>query len=924
MNYNFLEDKIKVFISSKCGVNNYDIIRLALKRLLEETGFIKAYVFEETVGSTSSARDEYLSKLEDSHVVLFLIDNQDEKFPEGVMKEFVHAEKIEKKAIYIFFNDPNKEKTSIQKKLVGYNGAKFKEVNNLKEFIDEGYKCIIEDIIGKYNQYCRNRLTSSVEHYEIQDSDKNINNKLDIGKFKYKECLLNEKKFNNLSKTLEYFTDIWKKNDDNKSFENSMDKFCYDFIKFLIGDLEYNKISFCNLENYLKQVYSEDIYNIILKRWEAIKAYYNGDNCNAIKILENVYKYTSEVDCSQWLIDDILIDKRNLEYKSMNYSNKICLETEAQKELNKKEDFLYCPFIDRMANDIHTNILKEIYDKSMESPYTTTIGTKINSILKDIGRYFIIAIYNGSLTHISLTIRLLKETFINFSIFNNYYKWKYLSLKFIILDCDMEKFSQICDRNSSILSSCSFEKIYELYKLTDIIPYSKEREKVKLELFKKLGYYFSNEQYNVIQKEIFTITNKWIYSEEIVVKLGVEIFESLLYNVYRINVKEVLEIILKIFDKKFFRFYDSSFKILYNISWKREYEEYYKQIIDYITEIIKDKNIRDDSYELRTLIIYLRKGNLKLSYSWDALIKEYWKEFYVDEYSLEINELSKEEIEKCILKFMSEIEFRMEKQGKDGSYSGYADNLFLTIKNIIEFSKVKVDEKNIFNPLTIILKKVLTDPKQTTGDKISSIYLLFYMKEICLRQNIKFNWQEYNDKLFESEQYLYNSFEDGFFDKRSSMTLKLNLLFWKIINNRSNEEEVLNIFSSYYSVSPFESIELMKIMEIYLKSCSIHKKFDYKLIILQLLMFKAKDNSYEVRVKTITCLFELLNTEFGETILNILCDMLEDKDYRIRLLIIKNINKIEEKYKYTFKSMLEKAIVDNHYLVRRQAKLFMK
>ena len=48
-----LKEKIRVFISSKCGNEKgryeYELIREALKQRLEDTGFISAYAFESTV-----------------------------------------------------------------------------------------------------------------------------------------------------------------------------------------------------------------------------------------------------------------------------------------------------------------------------------------------------------------------------------------------------------------------------------------------------------------------------------------------------------------------------------------------------------------------------------------------------------------------------------------------------------------------------------------------------------------------------------------------------------------------------------------------------------------------------------------------------------------------------------------------------------
>ena len=41
------KERIKVFISSICGVQKYDIVRAGLRALIESTGFAITYVFEE-------------------------------------------------------------------------------------------------------------------------------------------------------------------------------------------------------------------------------------------------------------------------------------------------------------------------------------------------------------------------------------------------------------------------------------------------------------------------------------------------------------------------------------------------------------------------------------------------------------------------------------------------------------------------------------------------------------------------------------------------------------------------------------------------------------------------------------------------------------------------------------------------------------
>ena len=67
--------KIKVFISSICGVERYDKVRLELKNAIEATQLAEVYLFEGEEASTLSAGNHYTWALEDSDICIFLIDN---------------------------------------------------------------------------------------------------------------------------------------------------------------------------------------------------------------------------------------------------------------------------------------------------------------------------------------------------------------------------------------------------------------------------------------------------------------------------------------------------------------------------------------------------------------------------------------------------------------------------------------------------------------------------------------------------------------------------------------------------------------------------------------------------------------------------------------------------------------------------------
>lgn len=73
----FPRQKIKVFISSICGVEKYDKVRDELKTAIERTQLAYVYTFESKEASTLPAGNHYTWALEDSDICIFLIDNTD-------------------------------------------------------------------------------------------------------------------------------------------------------------------------------------------------------------------------------------------------------------------------------------------------------------------------------------------------------------------------------------------------------------------------------------------------------------------------------------------------------------------------------------------------------------------------------------------------------------------------------------------------------------------------------------------------------------------------------------------------------------------------------------------------------------------------------------------------------------------------------
>lgn len=72
---------------------------------------------------------------------------------------------------------------------------------------------------------------------------------------------------------------------------------------------------------------------------------------DAIKLLEGALTQAKDEPKPDWVIQDILIDLRNLHWVS-NTEHNCFVESEAQKELNEFEEELYYPSLDRIHNSL--------------------------------------------------------------------------------------------------------------------------------------------------------------------------------------------------------------------------------------------------------------------------------------------------------------------------------------------------------------------------------------------------------------------------------------------------------------------------------------------------------------------------------------------------------------------------------------------
>ena len=367
------------------------------------------------------------------------------------------------------------------------------------------------------------------------------------------------------------------------------------------------------------------------------------------------------------------------------------------------------------------------------------------------------------------------------------------------------------------------------------------------------------------------------------------------------------------------KFFDNIFKALTYLDWEKADNCLIKNLIIKIEDLIKDKELRTKFNDLINLIISLRKNCVEATKHWDDLVQKECIDLYNNIYNLEIINLSKNTATNYIKKYANQIKERNKVQGKSGTYHGYGNNPCEIIINILNFEEIpEVDFNDVNKELLPILLKVLYNKKQTTSEKTSCFKLLMNLESKSKVNNFSYDWTSFSNRIFKYKNKVLSANEVIGFTIYSSSTLKLYAFFYEIINGYKNEQEALSIFAELSNLDRLDNIQFIEGIHDYIKYYKTINDMEipYLTYILQIIFSKSYNEYFVIRLKVVACLGALCNTDFKDIILFRLSEMIEDSDYRVRLKVLLQLDKIKNIDDYSINNILQKAKVDNNFIIK--------
>ena len=906
--------KIRVFISSICGIEKYDRIRTQLESLLLDTGFFEIYKFEDEGASTISAGDHYKYELKYSDVCVFLIDNADGVRP-GVQAEIDLAKQLNKKALFYFCDECSKEKTVLEQGLMGAQFAKSTTVHHFDDLGKNGAEDLIKDIIRIYRFYCAGdmliqSLTDVDEHH--------ISNLHDEDAMKYS---LPKSVLNNIDKCKKYFLNnvLWKNYfSDDSLIENTseLDDWCETFLAVLFEGASVKRFNSLMFLKCLSELQPKDFFEIVQIRWSAVQAHYMGDAEQCICYLQEALKKAKETKQPAWLINDILIDLRNEEQVYYQIIGTYYVPSPAQKELDERPERVYYPLIDRIHNSIRERYIDGLFKNKTRSPYTVTLGNDFSIYAEMFASAYVIAMYNGSLTHLTLIYKELEEYFFYCSSVYGDIIFRNNLLKMSVIHRGQKYVNELLGEYPEILVCGTSDSAKEMMDFCENEPLAYRKLMLRMTMMRAVGYLLDDKTFTYYSNEIITGINNWFEKDNYARDLGNYIFPCLSKISLRLSQDDLATICCKFLEFNYSRWYDDMFKFMaYHIDINKLTEATAKRLMDNLIIAMDNKVSRECMFNSPTFIYTFRKNNRLLTEELHTKIQQIMPQFYDGSYSLETNFDNPEIVRSFGEKYLERIKSNNKTQGKDGVFYGYGVRNIATLNNIISNAYDLFSQDFIDDVVNTLVETVL-ESKESISIKMDAVKLLIvivlkYPGDYCRRES------QY-ERLF-VDMGKVDEFDVSIAESNvQSIALKVGLQFLYTAMGIDASFELMELLS-YIQDNTASLLEIEGLICDYLEENENYNiPASTEFLLLQHCLEWIQSENGNIRRYAVRILMSLAQNPANRQIVNrMIIKTIDSDDHYIKNYILRYINDTPNIYKETLNHVIEKCRNDTHFAVRQ-------
>lgn len=904
--------KIKVFISSICGVEKYDKIRAELKSAIEATRLADVYTFEEKGASTLTADTHYTFALKDSDICIFLIDNADGIRP-GVQNEIDTVKKYNIKALYYFCDENQKEKTALEQSLIGAHFAKSKTVHSFSELSKDGAQALIDDIVAVYHYYCTGKIiVKPDEQDEIQEVEI-------VGTEKYQLPIIPRATLKNVDKCRDYILKFVLgysrgKYLDEKEKTSEIDEWGFEFLQVLLEGKSIRGFNTAMYLETLKAQQDEEHYQIVYIRWQAIQAYFSGNIEKCVEYLETALKLAKDTAQPIWVIKDILIDLRNQHWICCNIKN-MYSEPAAQKELTESSEELYYPILDRIHESLHEKYIEGLYKKKTGSPYSVTIGNNLDQYGEQLASSLILSMYNGSLTYILHIYEKIREFVFYLSCRYDDWNFRINLYKLSIFAGKEKEIKGIQNSYPEILNNLTADEAESIIEFCLNHPIKYKRLSSQLLAFGSVGYFLDDKCYERYEKFIVGEIKSWLKSDNPVMVIGENIFKCLAGVAYRMSQDTLSEICCQFIDRHYSRWYLDMFKFITNrIDLRKMSNDSANALVEHINCILDNEKERKEVNYSPFFLGVLRNQNCAITEEMNKKIAEYLPNYYGDAYRLETSKNENKGMIEVVREYTERIRRSNKTQGKDGVYFGHGTREIATVRAILLREEFVCDLETMEGLISTVADTLLIS-KENISTKLDAIALL-----VCIAVRYPEDYirnQSVYEKLFEQQNAIEVVDHSIISSNIDSISLKIGLQFLFTSMGKDVYGDILELMP-YIQRDIATTISVTYLIIEYLEnSDDVMLPPRVEAIIMQNVLQWLRSEYTDIRWNATRILLAMARNPENHGIVNHqLVSLIDSDSVYIKNLIMRNLYKIKGITDGTREYIISKCKHDANFVVR--------
>lgn len=526
------QERLRVFISSAQNTEDgfdWETIRRSIKACLAECPYLNPFIIEDSPSQLPSTQ-LFQYQVKQSDIVVLLVKGDVRK---GTAMECAVAMQA-KKPMLVYFLESDTTQESVKRlkdQIQNTDYCTYMPVKDLRDLDLQIRNKVMEDVI-RFFQYrhfadncgdtCSTELSITIE---TDLSNASVPTKTALGLFSSSYIWL----FRLLR--LPYSEEV-------KEDTSALHSFGTAALEWLVTGKDFcTKDGTKALLDACTELY--DNMTWLEKRWDAIRLALVGQYDLALKAEKEALAIARDGRVPHWIVDDILIDCRNLEIHVHEQNNEITFKNEAQKEIDKLNTTIHLPVLDRYHANIFDTISKEELRVQTASPNAILMGSSLGSAVNDVINYFFCAIIYGSYTHIRVSRELLANVLYKYALLFEDSHLLVSALKILTVSGDADKFKKLLDHNWEDVYSDVTSSPDIFWTLTGNAPLTAQ-DSIRQAVATKLGLYFSDPVFHEVEcyLESFAPHVYWGVSEAF--------FDCLYRNIARLSAEMVTQVLVDI------------------------------------------------------------------------------------------------------------------------------------------------------------------------------------------------------------------------------------------------------------------------------------------------------------------------------------------------------------------------------------------